>query len=117
MASDRPAIAVPQDDVIVRVSGYRRPEGDGLDLLEASAKQLDRLIGLSGGELVSADQVSSDFIRDGGRRHHFVLTNTVLEQLGADSPRDECGDEDVRVEDEPHETRSKTSSSVKIPCA
>jgi hypothetical protein len=106
-----------QDDVIVRIPGYLRLQGDRLDLLEAGAKQPHRLICLSGGDLDPVDQVPSDFLEDGGRRHHFVFTNAVLEQLGADSWCDEGGDQDVRVENEPHETRSKTSSSVEIPCA
>jgi hypothetical protein len=48
---------------------------------------------------------------------HLVLANGVLEQLGAHTSRDERRDQDVRVENQPHGTRSKTSSSVKMPCA
>jgi hypothetical protein len=36
----------------------------------------------------------------------------VLQQLVAGATGDDGGDEHVRVEDEPHETTPKTSSSV-----
>ena len=41
----------------------------------------------------------------------------VLQQIGADAARDEGRDEDVRIEEQLHETRLNTSSSVKMPCA
>ena len=44
-----------------------------------------------------------------------VLADAVFEQVAARAARDEGGDEDVRVEEEPHETRENTSSSVKMP--
>jgi hypothetical protein len=89
MASHRPAIAVARTTSSSGSRDICDSRGDGLDLLEASAKQPDRLIASSAGDLDLVDQVPSDFLQDGGRRHHFVLTNTVLEQLGADPPRDE----------------------------
>jgi len=58
-----------------------------------------------------------DFLQDRRRRDRLVLANGMLEQLGAHTSRDEHRDQHARVEDQPHDTRSKTSSSVKMPCA
>ena len=41
-----------------------------------------------------------------------VLGEHKLEDVKAESPSRECGHQDVRVEKDPHETSSKTSSSV-----
>ena len=62
-----------QDDVIVRIPGYLRLQGDRLDLLEAGAKQPHRLICLSGGDLDPVDQVPSDFLKDGGQGREQAL--------------------------------------------
>ena len=49
------------------------------------------------------------------RRDEGVLTDAVLEEFVTGAARDEGGDEHVRVEEKPHETRENTSSSVKMP--
>jgi len=38
------------------------------------------------------------------------MADAVLQQLATDAARDEGRDEDVRVEEQPHETRLNTSS-------
>ena len=50
------------------------------------------------------------------RRNDDVMADAVLQKL-ATAARDEGRDEDARVEEQPHETRLNTSSSVKMPCA
>ena len=50
-------------------------------------------------------------------RNDDVMADAVLQKIATDAARDEGRDEDVRVEEQPHETRLNTSSSVKMPCA
>ena len=51
--------------------------------------------------------------RLGGNDH--VLSDAELDQIAADAPRHERGDEHVRIKQNSHETRVNTSSSVKMP--
>lgn len=46
-----------------------------------------------------------------------MLSNDVLHELVADASGDERGDENVGIENDPHGSRRKTSSSVKMPWA
>ena len=46
------------------------------------------------------------------RRNDDVLADAVFEEIAAGAARDEGGDQHVRVEEEFHETRVNTSSSV-----
>jgi hypothetical protein len=50
-----------------------------------------------------------------------MIAHDAFEHVGANAPRDERRDQDVGVEDNPRDTRSKTSSSSKFfrmtPCA
>ena len=46
------------------------------------------------------------------RRDDDVLTDAVFEEIAAGAAREEGGDQHVRVEEQFHETRVNTSSSV-----
>ena len=59
----------------------------------------------------------TQLVEQRSRRNHDVTADAVLQQIGADAACDEGRDKDVRVEEQPHETRLNTSSSVKTPCA
>jgi hypothetical protein len=46
------------------------------------------------------------------RRNDDVLASAMLEEIAAGAARDECRDQHVRIQEEFHETRVNTSSSV-----
>jgi len=49
------------------------------------------------------------------RNNHVVMADTVLQKIAADAACDKSRDEHVRIQQQSHETRLNTSSSVKIP--
>ena len=51
-------------------------------------------------------------VQQGLRRNDDVLADAVFEEIAAGAARDEGGDQHVRIEEEFHETRVNTSSSV-----
>ena len=55
-----------------------------------------------------------ELFEHGSRRDQVVVESAMLEQIRAFPAAQEGSDQDVRVEKDSHEMRSKTSSSVKI---
>ena len=56
-----------------------------------------------------------EFIQNEFRSDQFMMPDTMIKKLAADSTRDESCNKDVRVKNDFHETRSNTSSAVRIP--
>ena len=54
----------------------------------------------------------TEFVQQRLRRHDDVLADAVFEEIGAGAARDEGRDQHVRIQEEFHETRVNTSSSV-----
>jgi hypothetical protein len=57
----------------------------------------------------------SEFVQQWPRSNHDAMTNAVLQQVAASAARNERGDEHVRIQQQFHETRLNTCSSVKMP--
>ena len=49
------------------------------------------------------------------RRDYRVMPDTVFHKVAAETARQERGDQHVRIQEEFHEMRLNTSSSVKMP--
>jgi len=61
------------------------------------------------------DQDAPKFVEQRSRGNHDVVPDALLQKIAAGATRDEGRDEYVRVQQNFHETRVNTSSSVKIP--
>jgi hypothetical protein len=51
------------------------------------------------------------------RRHYFVMDADMIPDFATGAACDKCRNDHVGIEDEFHDTRSNTSSSVKMPCS
>src|SRR5262245_54163960 len=64
-----------------------------------------------------SSQDIAKFVEETLGSNQHVLSDAMLDQVGANTPRDERGHEYIRIQQKLHETRVNTSSSVKTPCA
>src|SRR5262245_3578375 len=62
-------------------------------------------------------QDTAQFVEQRSRGNHDVVADRVLQQLIAGPACHERGDQHICVQQEPHDTRVNTSSSVNTPCA
>ena len=60
-------------------------------------------------------QDNAKLVEQWSGRNHNVVADAVLEKIATDAARHEGGDQHVRIEEQFHETRLNTSSSVKMP--
>lgn len=54
----------------------------------------------------------AQLVEEWAGRNDNVMSDAVFQQLTADAARDQRGDQDIRIEEQLHETRVNTSSSV-----
>src|SRR5438045_6316023 len=94
-----------------RLERIRRDQGECLGEQPNRAPDIHRSL------MEFSAQDIAKFVEQRSRRNHDMVADTVLQKIPADAARDEGRDEDVRAEEQPHETRLNTSSSVKMPCA
>ena len=106
-----PDLSRRQHDVVGAVATHWRFERIRCDQGEPLGKQPN---GGGGSCIQSAlmkfsSQDIAQFVEQESRRNHGVMADAVLQKIAADAARDEGRDEDVRVEEQPHETRLNTS--------
>ena len=59
-----------------------------------------------------SSQHIAKLVQQRSRRNHDVVAEAVLQKIAAGAPRQERGDQHVRIQQKFHETRLNTSSSV-----
>lgn len=104
-----------QHDVVITVATNRRLECVGL---YDRKRLLEQPKGRSHIDSALTEFVSQDtakFVQQWLRGNHDVVADAVLQEIAADAARQKSGDEHVRIQQEFHETRVNTSSSVKMP--
>ena len=105
-----------QHDIVVGVATHWRLERIRRDQGERLAEQPNGASRIHRALMKFSSQDIAQPVEQRARRNDDVMADAVLQKL-ATAARDEGRDEDVRVEEQPHETRLNTSSSVKMPCA
>jgi hypothetical protein len=106
-----------QDGVVVGVAADWCIEGGRIEVLIVAVEEDEKRSHLRSREAELAGENVLELFQDPAAQQELVVGEHVLEELGAGSVGNEGCDEDVRVEDDPQETRSKTSSSLRIPRA
>ena len=106
-----------QHDIVIMVATSRRLEYVGRHEGDRLLEQPKGRSNIHGALTKFSSQDIAKLVEQRSRRNHDMVADTVLQKIPADAARDEGRDEDVRAEEQPHETRLNTSSSVKMPCA
>jgi len=106
-----------QYDIVVAIAPNCRFERIGSNERERLGEQSNRVPHVYRALMKFSSQDVAQLVERRSGRNDDVMADAVLQKLAADAARDEGRDEDVRVEEQPHETRLNTSSSVKMPCA
>ena len=106
-----------QHDIVVAVATHWRLERIRRDQGERLAEQPNGASRIHRALMKFSSQGIAQLVEQRSGRNDDVMADAVLQKLATDAARDEGRDEDVRVEEQPHETRLNTSSSVKMPCA
>ena len=104
-----------QHDIVIMVATSRRLEYVGRHERERLLEQPKGRSNIHSALTKFSSQDIAKLVEQRSRRNHDVLANAVLEKIAADASRDESGDQDVRIQQQFHETRLNTSSSVKMP--
>lgn len=106
-----------EDRKIIPVSAGRRRDIRRRDHLGMLANETYDLVRQPRRHAESPREVPPQLAEDVLGSHDLVALQADFEQGLAQAARAECRQEDVRVEDEPHDTDLKTSSSVSRPWA
>jgi len=106
-----------QHDIVVAVATHWRLERIWRDQGERLAEQPNGASRIHRALMKFSRQDVTQLVEQRSGRNDDVMADAVLQQLATDAARDERRDEEVRVEEQPHETRLNTSSSVKMPFA
>jgi hypothetical protein len=104
-----------QNNVVISVATSRRFKWDGRYDRERFLEQPDGRSHIRSALTKFSSQDVAKLVQERSRRNHHVVPDAVLEKIAADAARHESGDQHVRVQQELHETRVNTSSSVKMP--
>lgn len=114
MAAHSPASAVANTTSSSRLATNCGLERIGDDGGERLGGQPNGAPHIDGALVEFSRQDIAKFVEQRSRRNR-VLTDAMLQEIAADAARDQTRDEHVRVQQELHETRLNTSSSVKMP--
>jgi hypothetical protein len=98
-----------QHDVVISVATHRRFKRDER---ERFLEQPNGRSHIRSALMKLSNQHVSELVQQGSRRNQDVMANAVLQKIAAGAPRHESGDQYVRIQQEFHETRLNTSSSV-----
>jgi hypothetical protein len=95
--------------VVISVAADAAAQVDWHDDFCDRPNQFRRFGSFLPGALELADEAFPKLLKNIVRRDHPVLPSTMFHLLTANSARDESGNQDVGVQYDSHETRSKTS--------
>jgi hypothetical protein len=101
-----------QHDVVISVATHRRFKRDGRDERERFLEQPNGRSHIRSALMKLSSEHIPELVQQGSRRNQDVMANAVLQKIAAGAPRHESGDQYVRIQQEFHETRLNTSSSV-----
>jgi hypothetical protein len=106
-----------QHDIVIGIATNRRFKWDGRDECERFLEQASSRSHIRGALMKLSSEDVAQLVQQRSGRNYDVMANAVLQQVAAGAARNERGDEHVCIQQQFHETRVNTSSSVKMPCA
>jgi hypothetical protein len=104
-----------QHDVVIAVATNRGLQYVGYDNRERLFEQPNSRSNVLTALMEFFTQDTAKLVEQWLRGNHDMVPYTVLQKVTASAARHESGDQHIRIQQESHDTRLNTSSSVKIP--